>query len=322
MSVTVTNLSGGAAFVAMNSKNIQFESDCSLEMVPTTSVLSSALYGKFDEIPTDLLIKFSGTPRYYDTAAIPAMFPYTGSFPAAGTFYGGGNAAASINSINGDQFILNNAMVGKMPDLILGMEKVILGPMEIWGLIQSGQGPANSAAYYTYNAAGGSYSFAYPAVPGTAVIGQQEYTAAFGSVSGLANFQAQETWTISHELEWSPVPIQGRTRAFRLLGYRALAKCKPADATMAALLTALGLQGANATPGTRLSQLAKAANGGASFPSLAITGVSNISVTLGNAALKTAGFMFGSKPLRQGEIGFVTTADLSSGAPAVPLTLA
>src|ERR1700684_2332115 len=134
MSVTVANLSGGAAFVSLNSKNIQFETDCALEMVPTTAVLSSALYGKFDEIPTDLLIKFSGTPRYYDTGAIATVFPYTGSVPAPGTFYGGGNVAASINSINGDQFILNNAMIGKMPDLILGMEKVILGPMEIWGL--------------------------------------------------------------------------------------------------------------------------------------------------------------------------------------------
>jgi len=322
MSVTVTNLSGGAAFVAMNSKNIQFESDCSLEMARTTSVLSSALYGKFDEIPTDLLVKFSGTPRYYDTAAISTMFPYTGSFPVPGTFYGGGNVAASINSINGDQFVLNNAMIGKMPDLILGAEKVILGPLEIWGLIQSGQDPTNSAAYYTYNAAGGSYTFGYPAVPSSAVLGQQEYTAALGSVSGLAGFQAQETWTISHELEWAPVVVQGRTRAFRLLSYRALARCKPADATMTALLACLGLQGSSATPGTRLSQLAKAANGGASFPSLSITGTSNVSVTLGDAALKTAGFQFGSKPLRQGEIGFVTTADLSSGSPVAPLTLA
>ena len=322
MSVNVANLSGGAAFVNFNTRNIQFESDCALEMTPTTAVLSSALYGRFDEIPTDLLIKFSGTPRYYDTGAIGAVFPYTGTYPAIGAFYGGGNAAASINSINGDQFILNNAMVGKMPELMLGMEKVILGPMEIWGLIQSGQDPTSAGAYYTYNAAGGSYSFADPAAAGTALIGQQEYTGVFGTVGGLTRFQAQETWTISHELEWAPVVIQGRTRAFRLLSYRALAKCKPADATMAALLTALGLQGANATPGTRLSQLAKAANGGATFPSLALSGTSSISVTLGNAALKTAGFQFGSKPLRQGEIGFVSTADLSGGAPAAPLTLA
>lgn len=322
MSVTVANLSGGAAFVNFNSQNIQFESDCSLEMVPTTSILSSALYGKFDEIPTDLVIKFSGTPRYYDTAAIATMFPYTGAFPTPGTFYGGGNVPASINSINGDQFILNNAIVGKMPELILGVEKVILGPMEIWGLVQSGQNPTSSGAYYTFNAAGGSYSFSHPSVPGTALIGQQEYTATLGGVSGLASFQAQETWTISHELEWSPVQIQGRTRAFRLLSYRAMAKCKPADATMTALIACLGLQGANASPGTRLSQLARAANGGASFPSLAITGGAGVSVTLGNAALKTAGFQFGSKPLRQGEIGFVTTADLSSGAPVAPLTLA
>jgi hypothetical protein len=322
MSVTVANLSGGAAFVNFNSQNIQFESDCSLEMAPATSILSSALYGKFDEIPTDLVIKFSGTPRYYDTAAVATMFPYTGTFPAPGTFYGGGNTACQINSINGDQFILNNAMVGKMPELILGVEKVILGPMGIWGLVQSGQNPTATGAYYTYNAAGGSYSFTHPSVPGTAQIGQQEYSAALGSVSGLTAFQAQETWTISHELEWAPVQVQGRTRAFRLLGYRALAKCKPADATMAALLACLSLQGASATSGTRLSQLARAANGGASFPSLAITGAGGVTVTLGNAALKTAGFQFGSKPLRQGEIGFVTTADLSSGSPVAPLTLA
>lgn len=322
MSVTVANLSGGAAFVAFNSKNIQFESDCSLEMTPTTAILSSALYGKFDEVPTDLLVKFTGTPRYYDTAAVSTMFPYTGSFPAPGTFYGGGNVAASINSINGDQFVLNNAIVGKMPDLILGAEKVILGPLEIWGLIQSGKNPTDSAAYYTYNAAGGSYAFSYPTVPGTAAIGQQEYTAALGTVSGLTSFQAQETWTISHELEWAPVRVQGRTRAFRLLSYRAMARCKPADATMSAILNCLGAQGANAAPGTRLSLLARAANGGASFPSLSITGTGSVSVTLGNAALKTAGFHFGSKPLRQGEIGFVTTADLSSGSPASPLTLA
>jgi len=322
MSVTVANLSGGAAYVSLNSKNIQFESDCSLDMASTTSVLSSALYGKFDEIPTDLLVKFTGTPRYYDTAAISTMLPYTGAYPAVGAFYGGGNVTASVNSTNGDQFVLNNAIVGKMPDIVLGMEKVILGPMEIWGLIQSGEDPTNSAAYYTYNAAGGSYTFAYPAVPNTALIGQQEYSGAFGSVSGLARFQAQETWTIAHELEWAPVLIQGRTRAFRLLSYRALARCKPADATMSAILSALGLQGSNATAGTRLSQLAKAANGGASFPSLALSGDTGVSVTLGNAALKTSGFHFGSKPLRQGEIGFVSTADLSNGTPAAPLTLA
>src|SRR5665213_676915 len=298
MSVTVANLSGGAAFAVLNSKNIQFESDCALEMAPATAVLSSALYGKFDEIPTNLVIKFTGTPRYYDTAAISALFPYTGAFPAVGAFYGGGNSPASINSINGDQIILNNAMVGKMPDLILGVEKVILGPMEIWGLIQSGKDPTDAAAYYTYHPAGGGYTFSYPAVPSTAAIGQQEYTAAFAGVSGLAAFQAQETWIISHELEWAPVSIQGRTRAFRLLSYRALAKCKPADATMAAILAAFTLQGAGAASGTRLSQLAKAAAGGASFPSLTITGVSNITVTLGNAALKTAGFTFGAKPLR------------------------
>ncbi len=38
-----------------------------------------------------------------------------------------------------------------------------------------------------------------------------------------------------------------------------------------------------------------------------------MTVTLGNAALKTAGYMFGGKPLRIGELGWVSTLNINSG---------
>jgi hypothetical protein len=193
--------------------------------------------------------------------------------------------------------------------------------MEIWGIVESGNDPTSAASYWTYNASGGSYTYAAPTTPGTALIGQQEFTGVYGSVSGMTSFQAQETWNISHDLKWDPVLIQGRTRAFRLQSYRAMAKCSPADATMASILTALGLEGSSAVQGTKLSLLAKAANGGASIPTLVITGTGNVSATLNGAALKTAGMKFGGKPLRQGEIGFITTL-AASGALVAPLVLA
>jgi len=321
MSVNVANLSGGGAFASFNSKNILILDDSELSIEPVIAALGTALKGDYDGIPTDLIEKFKFTPRYYDTAALSTLFPYIGGI-APGTFFGGSNTPCNINSINNDQYILQNAIVGKMPDLVLGMDKCILGPMEIWGLIQSGVDPTNSAAYHTFNpATGGVYTYAPPSIPGTAVIGQQEYTGVFGGVSGMTSFQVQEYWTISHELKWSPVPIQKRTRAFRLQSYRTLVKCKPADATLAALLTALEIQGSNATQGTMLSALAKAANSGASVPTLALTGTSNVSITVNGAALMSAGAMFGAAPLRQGEIGFISTQS-GGGALVAPLVLA
>jgi hypothetical protein len=255
MPFTVPTSFGGAAFAILGSAQIQMEEDSAATWETKESILTSALYGDFDEIPIDLIIKYGGTPRYYDTNILSTMFPYIGGI-APGTRFGGGNVVCNINSINGDQLILKNAIIGKMPDLILGIEKAILGPMEIWGIVQSGDDPTNAATYWTYNASGGSYTYAAPTTPGTALIGQQEYTGVYGSVTGMTSFQAQETWSITHQYTLEPIIIQGRTRAFRLGkgGYRCLARCMPSDATMAAILTALELQGSNAVQGTRLTR--------------------------------------------------------------------
>ena len=55
---------------------------------------------------------------------------------------------------------------------------------------------------------------------------------------------------------------------------------------------------------------------------LVITGAQTVSVTVKAAALKTAGFVFGGKPLRNGEIGFVSTINVSSGTATAALVLA
>jgi hypothetical protein len=89
-----------------------------------------------------------------------------------------------------------------------------------------------------------------------------------------------------------------------------MAKCKPLGPTMAQIDAALYAQGTGAAGGYRLST--NSAN-------LVITGSSNMTVTIGNAALKTAGYVFGGKPLRLGELGWVSTLPIAAGgAPATP----
>jgi hypothetical protein len=300
MSVTRSQLTGGPAYAAINNKTIQFAEDSNVETALVTDVIATSLYGDIDEIYKDMIVKAAGRPLFYDTAALSTLFPYLAA--AVGTTYpGGADLACAWNGNNGDVVTLTSALIGKMPDLELGVDGPVLGRMEIWGVIGNGDNPSTANSYYTMQT-GQSYS--NPAVPGTAVLGRQEFTAAWGSIAGFASFQAQEKWSISHELKLEPVTIQGRTRAFKLASYRVMAKCKPLGPTMAQIDAALYAQGTGAAGGNRLST--NAAN-------LVISGSASMTITLGNAALKSAGYVFGGKPLRVGELGWVSTLNINSG---------
>jgi hypothetical protein len=311
MSVTRSQLTGGPAYANFNSQNIQFTEDSTVEIALVTDIISASLYGDVDEIYKDLVVKAVGRPLFYDTAALATMFPYlTG---VVGTvFPGGTDKPCTWNSNNGDVITLTSALIGKMPELELGVDGPVLGRMEIWGVIGNGDNPGTANSYYTLQT-GQSYS--NPAVPNTAVLGRQEFTGAWGSIAGFTSFQAADKWTISHELKLEPVTIQGRTRAFKLVSYRVMAKCKPLGPSMSQVDAALVAQGSGAAGGVRLST--NSAN-------LVITGSNSMTVTLGNAALKTAGYVFGGKPLRLGELGWVSTLSIANGGtPSQPaLTLA
>jgi hypothetical protein len=306
MSVTRSQILGGPAYAAFNSKNIQFASDTQIVFDEVWDDVEASLYGMIDKTQKDALVKAAGTPLFYDTAQITTLWPYLAA--TRGTLYPtGGDTACAWNSNNGDVVTLTSALVTKMPDLELGVEGAVLGPMEITGIIGNADDPSATAAYFSI-ATGESYS--NPAVPNTAVLGRQEFTAAWGSISGFGSFQAQDKWTVSHELKLEPVVIQGRTRGFRFDSYRCMAKCKPLGPTIAQINSALYMQGTGAAGGYRLST--NAAN-------LVITGSSSMTITIGNAGLVSAGFMFGGKPLRQGELGWVSTLGIGSGgAPSTP----
>ncbi|HEX3717843.1 MAG TPA: hypothetical protein VH595_07730 [Verrucomicrobiae bacterium] len=300
MSVTRSTLTGGPAYAVFNSKNIQFTGDSRVDAPMVWEDIDTALYGKIDKIARDLVVKAKGRPRFYDTAALSTMFPYLAG--VSGTLYpGSSDVSCAWNSNNGDTITITSAIVGKMPELELSVNGPVLGEMEIWGVIGNGMDPSNSTAYFSKSTGN---SFSNPAVPGTAVIGNQEFTASWGSIGGFTSFQAQEKWTISHELELQPVEIQGRTRALRFVSYRAMAKCKPLGPTMAQIDAALYAQGSGAAGGYRLST--NAAN-------LVISGSNSMTITVGNAGMVTEGFVFGGKALRQGELGWVSSLNVAGG---------
>ena len=93
----------------------------------------------------------------------------------------------AFNSNNGDTISLTSAIIGKMPDFMLGVGPPVLGEMEFWGVIGNGADPSSATAYFS-KSTGNAYS--NPAVPETAVIGNQEFTAAWGSVTRVHEFSS------------------------------------------------------------------------------------------------------------------------------------
>jgi hypothetical protein len=314
MSIARSLLTGGPAYVAYGSSPVSFQlaDDSKVETAMVTDVISAALFGKFDETYRDMIVRASGTPLFYDpSVTLGTFFPYISqaNVPIGGSIFGTTDVPVTWTSNNGDNILIRACAVGKMPGLYLGVDKPMLGPLEIWGVVGTGLDPSSANSYYTVST---SNSFAAPAIPGTSVLGRQKWTAAFGSVTGFTSFQAQEGWEITHELELVPITIQGRTVDFHLASYRSMAKCKPTEPTMANIDAALKAQG-SLVHGGRLSTNAH---------DLVITGATSGVVTVKNAVLKTAGYVFGAKPLRQDQIGFVGTLAITTGTPSAALTLA
>jgi hypothetical protein len=303
---------------------ILFADDTKVEQAPVNEILTTALQGDIDETRKDFMIKLSGTPLVYpagQAGLLGWLFPWANGVPAVGgSLCGATDTPSTFLASNGDMIVIYNSCVAKMPDLILEIGKPILGPLEVLGLIRNGFDPETASSYYAKSASN-AYTPPTLAQQSGDSLGRQRYYgnwAAGNTAAGnsdFTNFQGQAGWTISHELKLDPVIVQGRTVDFTLLSYRALAKCVPVGPTAADIEACMQNQGTGAKAGSRLS--ANTATG-----DLIITGQNNFTATIKNAVLKTAGFMFGGKPLRIGEVGWVGTFNLSTTTPTGGLNLA
>jgi hypothetical protein len=299
MASTRASLIGGAAHAVYASSNIHFADDSKLDYEKTTVDVDSQMFGKIDETDVDFLVHGSGTPLLWDnlTTLLPYLTPVFGSlYPLSA------DTPMSYKSSNGDIYLLTNAVITKMPDIFLGLEKPILGSMEWTGIIGDGLEPDAENAYYTVTT-GQTYT---PVAIDRSKIQRRKYTASYGAVAGFTSFEAEEGWTISHQLKIEPHKVQGRTKGFKLLGYNVMVSGKPIGPTGAQITAAMKNQGTGNYAGSRMS---------ANTNSLIIagSGSSAPSIQVNNCFIKKAGFMFGLKPIRNGEIGFVSINDPTTG---------
>lgn len=321
-------LAGGPAALTLNGKNIFLLDDAKLAIDDVTSVVTSALYGDGDEVDTDLIVKGSGTPMLYDIAGgatMQVLFPFStvtaktlSIIPTVGQSIFGMSLSTGLGtgtdvtgvwlSPNGDKFTLANVAVTKPPDLQLGTNKPIFGAIEVSGIISTASAtggffdPSAANAYYT-TLPGQTYT---AQALDTTSLGRGSYTAAWAG-KNITSSQTQDGFTISHEIKLeSRQAYGGRTCDMILASYRVMCKCIPVgvNATMMNIQNDIAIGGfTGSVQGRRRGALAA---------NLTLTGASGAGdhspvVVINNASLKTAGFVFGNKPLRNGEIGWVST---------------
>jgi len=145
----------------------------------------------------------------------------------------------------------------------------------------------------------------------------QAWSGAWGTRTGFTAIVPQDFWEVSCNLKLDPVKPGGRTLDMKVTGAEWMAKCRPLGPTTAQMLTELGLQGTGAVQGRRLEILGDATTA----PDLTLTGPASKSVILNQAALVSAGYVFGDKELEAGEIGFVTTTEIAAGAAAARVVI-
>jgi len=304
MPVTRSTLNGGPAHIAYAGVNIHMADDSSLKIPKSWKVREAQSFGEVDSVNDDLIMIAEGTPLTFESLAV--LLPHC--VPAIGARVPGDvDVPLQYLCSNRQRYTLVNACVVEMPEIILGVGEPVFGRMKFAGLVGDGMDPSDDNSYYTIDEA--DY---VPAAVDKTKIPSGEYVAAWGTRAGFAEFQAKDKWRIQHELKLVRIPVQSRTRCYKIKSYRVMARCTPVGPSDAQIDAQLRAQGSGAGNGHRMSD---------DIDDLVITGA-GVSVTLKNTGIQEAGFEFGVEPLRIGEVGWITVVDTSSGIWAGGLVLA
>ena len=280
--------------------------------------ITDSLKGPFTKVVKDRWVEVDFTPLYYDPSdTTTLLFPWISqaATPLGTQMFTSSDDPWSIVGQNGDTIVLSAAAVVKMPDLNLAADKDIMGPCQIIGINATGSDPSSATSFYTISTGN---SFTYPAVPSTATLARQKWSAAMSSgATGFTAFQSFTGFQITHELgiNWDACRDSGQRIGALFTGYRTMAKCQPSANTMAQLNTAMLFSGTGASQGQRYDTNSK-------MKDLVISGATSATVTVKNATIETGQINFAAEQLRQGEVGFISNIEDSSGAPVDSLVLA
>lgn len=308
MSATRANLIGGPCKIVRSAATIFTKDDVNWEIVDESVDVDTSMHGDaIDEVTVNSMIKVTGTP-WGAWESLATLLPSAYTTPTIGSrIMGDADVPLVVTGTDGQILTAIATGITKLPDLYLGVDKTIFGQMEWTGVVGDAKDMQTADSLYTITS--GAYSDSTFAKTN---FKQQLYTAAWGSKTGFTAFQAQEGWTLTHELKLEPIKMQSRIVDFKIIGYRLMAKCKPFGPTQAQIESQLKVQGTGADAGHLRS---------ANAADLVITGASGAVVaTLKNAGLKGGNFVFGNKPLRNGEFAWVSTVGFTAGVAAARAT--
>lgn len=297
--------------VAATDCSLFTKDDIGVDIVQAFADKSSSFHGPIDKVFLGQHVEASFTPAGHVNNDLCALL--WNDFANLAMSYDLTNSAADVpclfHSADGGGTIIASAIT-KLPDIILGPNRSMMGSMTIAGVVGTGLALSAASSLYTI---GGNTTVVDTALT-SASFRQQCYTAVWGAVTGFTSFEAEEEWTISFNMRTKMHAVAGNIRKITFQGIDILARCVPVGPTEAQIGTALGLSQAGTVPGRAQATVAS---------QLVITGTdTTTTVTIPKASLVSGGFKFGDEVLRQGELGWYASRDFSVGAQSALYTIA
>lgn len=218
---------------------------------------------------------------------------------------GAAHVPTKVWTNDGRIYQLVRTAINKVPDFHLGVGKPLFGEASILAIGDDTLNPGTSGFLFTGNAiteSGGADPSATSMTMSDFTRGA--WTGVWGTETGFGGdgggaIQAEDEWTITSEIQWQELKVQGLTRGVQLNSARFMAKCKPYGPTHTNILAQVGAH----TSGQLLGK-----------HDLVLTGPgTNHTITLKNTEIVGAGFQFGGSGLGTREIGFVTLMTFTAG---------
>lgn len=281
----------------------------------TTAPIATAMFSDIGEQLQDQIVELSTKP-FDNWGLLGTLFPaYLGvkvGSTAAALAIGtrphgaaGSPVACKVWTPDGRLYNIVRTAITQQPSLHLGIGKGLFGDIKITGIGANGVAMGSSG----FLIAGNAITESAASDPGGAMtmadFVRESWTGAWGTVAGFggdagAAIQAEDEWTIESQVKWSPLKVQGMTLGYKLDSVKFMAKCKPYGPSHTNIVAAIGAH----TQGQRLGSA-----------DLVLTSLlSSKTITLKNAEIKGAGFVFGGTSLGTDEVGFVNLMAFTTGA--------
>lgn len=304
MALDRTTLLQEPGLLVIDSQHIYSQGEIKIDLVADRQDVESDAFGVLDTRQVDRRLELTMTP-VGELEALATLYSHGGLLLGQSPF-GAVDTTATIFTESGKSFVLHNAAVTKMPDLVLSHKATLFGELGITGLLRNSTNPHAANAYYTYTGSGASY-------PGDAnfdpaSIKTLGYVGGWGSAP-WNEFYTEEGFKVAFNSSFENVQVDGHgTVDMRLSGLSVTVTATPVGLTPSAVLDALQYQGVG-------NELGASSVAGADLEIVNQVGASQMYFSLSNPTLTQAPVRFGAKVRGIGELQWQAARTMTAGSP-------